>query len=230
MLSSDGSPKKGRALLRIAIALLVGACILALVGCDLLTSLVDGRPPTVAVTASPESGPTPLVVHFDGSLSSDDGVIVEYVWDFGDGHAETVEGSPTIEHLYDRPGQFAATLTVTDDRGQVSAKSVTILVENRVPIPSCRLSSDAPVVGELIQFDASGSFDPDGQVVDFRWEFGDGETARGTRVSHTYTEEAVCTMCLTIEDDAGGVASLEHTMTVHLGGSGGCGGGSGVCL
>lgn len=212
--------------LRTVTALVAVGAVLLLAGCDLL----DGQPPTATLTASPSTGPTPLLVHFDGSRSSDDGRIIEYAWDYGDGGSESSSRLYATDHRYERPGQYTATLTVVDDDGHAHAESRTIVVENRLPLPSCRLSSDAPVVGERVQFDASGSFDLDGDLIDFRWEFGDGETARGTRVSHVYNEETVCIMRLTVEDDTGGTASIEHTMTVHLGGSGGCGGGSGVCF
>ena len=216
--------------MRTAIALVVVGGVLLLAGCGLLDGLLDGQAPTASLTASPSAGPTPLLVHFDGSRSSDDGRIIEYVWDYGDGDSETSSQAHAINHRYERPGQYTATLTVVDDDGHAHTESKTIAVENRPPLASCKLSSDAPIVGERIQFDASGSFDLDGDLIDFRWEFGDGETAHGTRVSHVYNEETVCTMRLIVEDDAGGTASIEHTMTVHLGGSGGCGGGSGVCF
>ena len=216
--------------MRTITALLTIACLFLLAGCAALTGIFTGQPPTAAVTASPISGPTPLLVQFDASRSDDDHRIIVYAWDFGDGATETSASAVLTDHRYERPGNYAVRLTVTDEDGMTSAESVAIIVENRPPLPSCRLSNDAPVVGERVQFDASGSFDPDGKLVDFTWEFGDGETMRGTRVSHVYTELAVCTMRLTIEDDAGGTASVAHTITVHAGGSGGCGGGSGVCF
>jgi PKD repeat protein len=206
---------------RTATALLAIACVFLLAGCAALTGIFTGQPPTAAIMASPISGLTPLLVHFDASRSDDDHRIVVYTWDFGDGTTETSPSALFADHRFERPGSYAVCLTVTDEDGMTNAESVTITVENRLPLPSCRLSNDAPVVGERVQFDASGSFDPDGELVDFTWEFGDGETMRGTRVSHVYTELAVLTMRLTVEDDAGGIASTVHTITVHQGGSGG---------
>lgn len=210
--------------MRTITALITIACLFLLAGCAALTGILNGQPPTAVVAASPISGPTPLLVHFDASRSDDDRRIVVYAWDFGDGATETSPSAVFADHRYDRPGRYAARLTVTDEDGMTSAEAVAIDVENRLPLASCQLSNDAPVVGERVQFDASSSFDPDGELVDFTWEFGDGETARGTRVSHVYTELAVCTMRLTIEDDAGGTASVAHTVTVHNGGAsnGGC--------
>jgi PKD repeat protein len=196
------------------------ALLLLLTGCGVLR----GRPPVAGVTALPTAGETPLLVRFDASRSADDGRIVEYAWDFGDGQTQTSTTPTDIEHVYERPGEFAATLRVTDEDGLSAAEDIAIHVENRIPIPSCRFSNDAPIVGELVLFDASGSLDPDGALVDFRWEFGDGTSARGTRVSHAYDEVALYTLRLTVEDDAGGIASIEHTMDVHIASPGrGCG-------
>lgn len=210
--------------MRTITALITIACLFLLAGCATLTEILDGQPPSAVVTASPTSGPTPLVVRFDASRSDDDHRIVVYAWDFGDGTTETSPDVVLADHRYERPGDYAVCLSVTDEDGMTSSESVTINVENRPPLPSCLLSNDAPVVGEHVQFDASGSFDPDGILIDFTWEFGDGETARGARVNHVYTEPAVRSLRLTIEDDAGGTASAVHTVTVHRGGdtNGGC--------
>jgi len=205
-------------------ALITIACLFLLAGCAALTGILTGQPPTAVVTASPTSGPTPLIVQFDASRSDDDHRIVVYAWNFGDGTTETSPDAIFADHRYERPGDYAVRLSVTDEDGMTSSESVAIIVENRPPVPSCLLSNDAPVVGEHVQFDASGSFDPDGNLIDFTWEFGDGETARGARVSHVYTEPAVRSLRLTIEDDTGGTASTVHTVTVHRGGdtNGGC--------
>jgi hypothetical protein len=83
-------------------------------------------PPTAAFTASPLSGAAPLAVSFDASASSDDGTIVSYAWDFGDGGTGT--GIQTA-HTYSAGGKFTVTLTVTDDDGLTGRATATITVE-----------------------------------------------------------------------------------------------------
>lgn len=205
--------RTAKTLVILAVAPLVASC-----------GLLPGRAPTALLSVAPAAGRAPLLVRFDAAESEDDGRIVGYAWDFGDGASQTATASPTAEHLYEHPGKFEACLAVTDEDGLTGERTVTIQVENRDPIPSCRLSNDAPIVGELVVFDATGSLDPDGVVIDFRWEFGDGTSARGSRVSHVYTEIAVLQVRLTIEDDAGGTATIGHTLNVHLPSpGGGCG-------
>jgi len=216
--------------LRAIRALATVAFTILLTGCAALSGLLGDRPPTAVLSASPTQGLAPLLVRFDATKSEDDGQIVEYAWHLGDGTAETSSATSLVDHTYVRSGTFDIRLVVIDDDGNSSECSITIDVENRPPVANLLLSSDSPIVGDRVEFDASGSFDSDGDVVDVAWEFGDGETARGTNVSHTYAEVGVYTMRLTIEDNGGEAASLVHAITVHLGGSGGCGGGTPICL
>ena len=88
--------------------------------------------PTAAASATPGTGPAPLVVTLDGTGSSDsDGTIVSYEWDLGDGNTAT---GPTVSHVYGTPGTYVATLTVTDDDGLTAQSQVAIQV-NPVPQP-----------------------------------------------------------------------------------------------
>jgi PKD repeat protein len=52
-------------------------------------------------------------------------------------------------------------------------------------------------------FDASGSSDPDDAIVNYAWSFGDGTSASGLTVSHTYPKAGVYTATLTVTDNAG---------------------------
>ncbi|MCC7376889.1 MAG: PKD domain-containing protein [Verrucomicrobiales bacterium] len=83
--------------------------------------------PTANLVATPTTGTAPLIVNFNGSTSWDsDGSIVGYVWSFGDG---TPNGSgASLQHTYQNTGNYAARLTVTDDRGGTSSQTVNIQV------------------------------------------------------------------------------------------------------
>lgn len=205
--------------------------LLAASGCALIDRL-GAVPPTVALSAEPRIGATPLSVRFEASEVAGGSPIVEYAWDFGDGTAPVSHGSPQVEHTYTRPGTFAARLIVTDSNDSTGAAELTIEASNTPPIAACRLSNDAPVPGERVQYDGSGSIDLDGTLIDFVWDFGDGDTMRGTRVSHVYDETGIYTVRLTVEDDSGDTASVTHDIDVHRAVSrgGGCGGAAAVGL
>jgi hypothetical protein len=71
-------------------------------------------------------------------------------------------------------------------------------------------------VGEKLKFDAKRSKDPDGNetIKVYRWDFGDGGTGNGIRVSHTYEEAGDYVLSLTIEDEFGAVGQDFVKVTV----------------
>ena len=59
------------------------------------------------------------------------------------------------------------------------------------------------VVSIPILFDASNSFDLDGNIINWSWDFGDGTTGSGETVQHSYQTNGVYEVSLTIQDDDG---------------------------
>jgi hypothetical protein len=89
------------------------------------------RVPHAVIIATPSTGVgggTPLTVVYDGSTSyRDRGSIVSYVWDFGDGTAGAT--GVTVAHTYTNFGNYAATLTVTDNIGYTDTATYTMYVD-----------------------------------------------------------------------------------------------------
>ena len=52
-----------------------------------------------------------------------------------------------------------------------------------------------------VDFDGSGSVDPDGAIELYNWDFGDGSTAQGDVVTHVYSDDGTFTVTLTVTDD-----------------------------
>ena len=65
-----------------------------------------------------------------------------------------------------------------------------------------------------VTFDASGSYDPDGTVVDYRWNFGDSQTGAGVHQTHIYTRSGTYTAELVVYDNKGATDSTTRTITV----------------
>ncbi|MGI0005559.1 MAG: PQQ-dependent sugar dehydrogenase, partial [Nitrososphaera sp.] len=66
-------------------------------------------------------------------------------------------------------------------------------------------------------FDGSASADPDGDLLSYRWDFGDGSSAGGTETAHTYASPGQYLVTLTVDDGNGGVSS--STVSVTVGGA-----------
>lgn len=69
-----------------------------------------------------------------------------------------------------------------------------------------------------VAFDASASTAPCGKIVEWLWDFGDGVTARGTMVKHTYAGTGVYTANLSLTDDKGNHnrVPIDHILTLAL--------------
>ena len=71
------------------------------------------NPPVASATVAPRSGPTPLLVQFDASASSDpEGAALTFLWEFGDGQTST---NAVASHSYPIAGNYLAKLTVYDN-------------------------------------------------------------------------------------------------------------------
>src|SRR5262249_50758411 len=83
-----------------------------------------GQAPVCSFTATNTAGKT---FAFDASGSTDDGTIVSYAWDFGDGAAGN---GVTTSHTYGAAttGSTTVNLTLTDDTGLTSTCSATVVV------------------------------------------------------------------------------------------------------
>jgi PKD repeat protein len=167
------------------------------------------EPPNAAPEASFDSSCSGLVCTFDGRASTDsDGTIASYNWSFGDG-AGAVGGSTTTSHTYGQAGTYAVTLTVTDDAGATGKVSESITVTNAAPTARFTISCS-----ELTcDVDATDSFDADGAIPGYRWDFGDGSGGSGRLARHTYPQPRTYTVTLTVTDNAG--SSSTHAKTFN---------------
>ena len=146
-------------------------------------------------------------VIFDGSASLDpDGTVVGWSWDFGDGVTGT-GANPT--HIYNATGNYTVTLTVTDDDGKTASTTETV---NLFP-PTASLYTYAGN-GLSLNFSGGLSSDPDGSIVSWQWNFGDGTTGTGENIGHQFPDYGNYMVTLTVTDNAG---LIDHsTQSVRL--------------
>ena len=180
--------------------------------------------PPVALFSHAVDANDPLTVNFDASGSSDpDGDSLTYAWSFGDGQS----GSGKLaSHKYAAADTYTVVLTVTDGRGGTATKNASVTVTAMLPAnkPPTAVLTANPVSGNAplaVNFDSAGSSDPDGDALTFSWDFGDGQTAAGPTVSHTYSTADTYTAILTAADGRGGTDAKSVTITVTSPSSGG---------
>lgn len=69
-------------------------------------------------------------------------------------------------------------------------------------------------VGQAVSFSSSGSFDPDGAISSYHWNFGDGTSANTANPSHAFQNSGLFTATLTVTDNSGARASATAIVTV----------------
>jgi len=170
--------------------------------------------PVAVFTSVPSAVVPQEAARFDASGSLDgDGWITSYQWDFGDG---SVAEGVSVDHQFSAPGTYPVVLRVIDNDGAVNALQSEMLVidTNQAPQPQIALSSMALDPGDSLVCHAEGSFDPDGEIVSFEWDFGDGSRSEGTPATHVYSTAGIYRVTLTATDDLGARQSTALTITV----------------
>jgi len=160
-------------------------------------------PPRAAFNSAPTKGKAPLEVKFT-DLST--GVITKWKWYFGDGTTSN-EQNPT--HTYADPDTYTVGLTVSGPGGSDSVVKVDYIIvnANRPPIAHASTDTTWGYIPLTVKFDATGSTDPDGKIVKYNWDFGDGNTSEDSITTHTYTTDGEFKVILTVTDDNGATDS-----------------------
>ncbi len=125
----------------------------------------------------------------------------------GDGGAAS---SAQLNSPFDLAVDSRGSLYVSDTLNQRLRK-----IENKPPTASFTLSPESGTAPLTVSVDGSASADPDGKIIAYTWEFGDGGTANSAKASHTYTAAGTLTATLTVTDDSGASASMSKTITVN---------------
>ena len=158
--------------------------------------------PVAIATADDLDGLAPHVVNFVGQNSTDDDVIVSYVWNFGTGDTSN---EPNPQYIFNTVGNYQVTLTVSDIQGLEDTSIVPIIVNTPSGSPTAVATADvtngiAPLV---VNFNGSGSFD-DGQIDSYSWDFGDGSLISNLpNPEHTYNTAGDFTAVLIVTDNDG---------------------------
>lgn len=190
--------------------------------------VIQPQPPIAVAGANPTDGFAPLPVNFTADASSDpNGQIVKWEWDFGDDGdpdydfvsvSQVVRGN--IGHTYLSSGTFTATLRVTDDESLTATDTIDITVgtPNAPPVANANADKTSGQPPLAVNFNAAGSTDPDGTIVQYRWDYttdGTWDVSNATGDgSFTYNNFGTYTATLQVTDDKGATATDPITIQV----------------
>lgn len=114
-------------------------------------------------------------------------------------------------------GLDSFTFKVTDETGLYDTAQIKINVgvDNAAPIAQFTYSLGKLQVGHTVIFNASSSYDPEGDaIVKYEWDFGDGNSAEGVKVSHVYNKSGTYKVTLTVTDEWNGKGKTEKTLFI----------------
>lgn len=87
---------------------------------------------------------------------------------------------------------------------------------NIPPVARLVFSPKTPSVGSTVRFDASSSYDADGDQLSYLWTFGDGSGANGISVAHAYASPGNFTATLTAVDSGSNPPTLSNTASLTV--------------
>lgn len=188
--------------------------------------------PPVAALACPGSATVGVEVTLDAAASHDDGDLVSWSFDFGDGTSSGTLAVPTTRHAWTAAGSYLVRVTVIDDDGLADDATCTVDVADDVdPVdPVDPVEGDAPPgasftvtanTATIAILDAGAAWDREtaDDALEVRWDFqadGSWDTAWSTTrvATHAYGSAGPHTARLEVRDGAGQVASAQRTFTL----------------
>lgn len=156
--------------------------------------------PKVNFSATPPSGCAPFTTTLTDKSDPVDGTITQYAWDFGDGF----DGSgSSIAHTFDRAGDYAVTLTVTNSHGCTNflrrEKAVQALPAIRADFTVAQKTLCQAPADVVFTNTSTGS-----GTLSYLWKFDDGTTSTlKDPGKHTFTTAGKHSITLTVTNELG---------------------------
>ena len=179
------------------------------------TATISDTEPIADFVGAPTNGSEPFTVAFIDTSASYDG-ITTWEWDFdNDGVIDSTEQNPT--HVYNENGAYTMSLTIYESDGDSDTMTkpdyITVTMVNLPPVSNPK-GPYTGTEGIPITFDGSGSYDTDGSIISYAWNFSDGNTSSEVTPTHIYAQNGTYTVTLTVTDNDGATNTNTTTATI----------------
>jgi len=190
----------------------------------------ENQEPTAYIDSiTPNPAAYTQTVTFSGHGTDEDGYITEWKW------TSSIDGVIGNEKSFNASDLSIGTHTiyfqVRDNASEWSRQVTESLIISLDPLNQPPIANAGGLysgdVTDAITFDGSESYDEDGEIVEYLWDFGDETTGSGESITHTYTSPGNYTTTLTVTDDDGSI-STDTTIVTVVQSSGQSGGSTGA--
>ncbi|MCD6171423.1 MAG: VCBS repeat-containing protein, partial [Thermoplasmata archaeon] len=123
-----------------------------------------------------------------------------WTWDFGDGSI-SYEQNPS--HIYTVPGNYTVILTVTDSNNNTANDTTMAYITINIPPHANFTYEPQYLLPHQIAYFNSTSYDEDGIIVNWSWNFGDGNKSYSENVIHQYENCGIYVVNLSVRDNYG---------------------------
>ncbi|MFZ2071787.1 MAG: PKD domain-containing protein [Halobacteriota archaeon] len=131
--------------------------------------------------------------------------IVNVSWHINGTEVQTNESvtEAAYTHTSAANGTWNVSVAVSNPNGTAIQTWTWKVGTNQQPVASYSYSPGNPVINQMITFNAANSTDPDGTIINYEWNFGDGNVTNTTEpiITHSYASAGTYTVNLTVTDD-----------------------------
>lgn len=156
--------------------------------------------PPIVPQANRLRGCAPLTVQFNDASSNSN---LTYNWSFGDGAPNS--DAPTPIHVFENPGEYDISLSVTSEEGCTQSKTITDMIK-AFPSPEARFTFESNAgnnAGNIIR-DPKIDFNNTSEDCAYAlWAFGDGDSSNVYHPTHLYGQAGYFTVTLIAESANG---------------------------
>ena len=132
--------------------------------------------------------------------------LVEYAWDSGSGDTFNYE-LPDLTYAYQSPGFAEMTYLVTTQHGCMHD---TLMVVDVKPLPIVSFAVEPICLYDSISQFAYHPLSENAEILEWDWEFGDGQTSEAINPNHNYGQAGSWSAQLTLEDEFGCQQAVEE--------------------